>query len=66
METVEKETDLGTFVGNCILIVMGEAVCFGNTADLGYAAIFGIVAIVASVAYKLMTDKAFRHRFTRR
>lgn len=55
-------SDLGTFVGNCILIVMGEAVCFGNTADLGYAALFGIAAIVASVAYAWMTDPDFRDR----
>ncbi|PKY09820.1 hypothetical protein B1757_12790 [Acidithiobacillus marinus] len=57
--------DLGTFVGNCILIVMGIAVLFGNTEDLGYAAIFGIVAIIASITYKLVTDEEFRHRFTK-
>lgn len=58
-------TDLGTFVGNCILIVMGIAILFGNTADLGYAALFGIVAIIASVIYKLVADKEFRHKFTK-
>jgi hypothetical protein len=59
-------TDLGTFLGNCILIVTGVAIFCGNTADLGYAAIFGIVVMLGAFAYELMTNKAYRHRIKNR
>lgn len=54
--------DLGTFLGKCILIVMGVAIICGNTADIGYAAIFGIVVMLGAFAYELITDKEFRHK----
>lgn len=56
-------TDMGTFIGNCIIIVMAVAVLFGNTEDLGYAAIFGIVAILMTLGYKMVFDHEFRRDF---
>ncbi|OCX67474.1 hypothetical protein A6M27_13245 [Acidithiobacillus thiooxidans] len=59
-------TDLGTFLGNCILIVTGVVIFCDNTADLGYAAILGIVVMLGAFAYELMTNKAYRHRIKNR
>lgn len=55
--------DFGSFLGNSIMIVMAIAIIFGNNADIGYASMAAIAAIVGTLIYEYKNNPEFRGKF---
>ncbi len=56
------EEFLSTIVGNSILIIMGIAVIFGNSKDIGYAALVDIFILLGFVLYSYIKHPEHFHR----